>query len=147
MTPRFKKVLIIIGIIVGLYVVIFWWAGNSEDKRQAAVVNEQNRLQQIEQQINSAISEKNYEQALAMANTFYWKHEEFMNKDKVEQCNYQRNAFIRTINELKLRKDSLMAADAANIARQQQARHDSKILKQQKELLEKQYQDSLTKKY
>ena len=145
MTPKFKRILIIIGIIIGVYVLLFWWAGNSQDKQREGVQQEQQRLEQIEQQINNSISERDYEKALSLVNTLYWKHEEFMNKDKVDQTNSQRNDFTKTINELKLRKDSLMAFEAAQKARQQQAQHDSKLLSQQKEMIEKLYQDSLNK--
>ena len=67
----------------------------------------------------------------------------YHHQDKVEQYNSQLTEFIKTINELKLRKDSIMAYDAAQKAKQIQAQHDIKLLNQQKEMLEKQYHDSL----
>ncbi|MBK7970933.1 MAG: hypothetical protein IPK08_19555 [Bacteroidetes bacterium] len=111
---RFNKVLIIIGIVIGVYTMIFVWADLSSEsynkERQLAEQTEKSRIELILTRVNELVSAKRFDDALIEVNNITWMHNPSMNSDFVKIYDDKRESLKNTIVSLKARQDSIEAA-------------------------------------
>ena len=111
---RFNKVLIIIGIVIGVYAMIFVWADRSSEsynkERQQAEQSEKSRIELILTKVNELVSAKRFDDALIEVNNITWMHNPSMNSDFVKIYDDKRESLKNTIVSLKARQDSIEAA-------------------------------------
>lgn len=121
----FQKGLIIAGIVIGVYALIFVWADSSSEKYQQERTQKENyereRIERIIEKVNQAMTDKQYELALTNANSIQWMVD---NDDShIAQYNTIKSDFIETINELIREKNEAKAEEdrirAEEIATQQ----------------------------
>lgn len=111
---RFNKVLIIIGIVIGVYTMIFVWADRSSEsynkERQQAEQSEKSRIELILTKVNELVSAKRFDDALIEVNNITWMHNPSMNSDFVKIYDDKRESLKNTIVSLKAKQDSIEAA-------------------------------------
>lgn len=111
---RFQKALILIGIVIGAYVLIFVWADRSSEtynkERQQAEQAEKSRIELILIKVNELVSAKRFDDALIEVNNITWMHSPAMNSDFVKIYDDKRESLKNTIGLLKSRQDSIDAA-------------------------------------
>ncbi len=139
------KILIGICVIILLYAWLFNSSSSDIEKRKQEEAGERQRVESVIAEVNNLTSKKDFDNALVMANTITWNLDPSWYKTNVEQYEKQKNEIIKTISQLKANSDSVFAVQSAQIARQEQSQRDSKLLNQQKQMLTKQFQDSLNK--
>jgi len=84
---------------------VFYFTNNSsqknKDKTEVSVNGEKARLDLIINEVNQAVSQKNYDEALLKINSINWLYEPDANKGYVDQYNSQRENLRNTIEQLK----------------------------------------------
>ena len=109
----FQKGLIIFGIIIGVYSLILIWADSSSEKYQQEITQKENyeieRINQIIQKVNEAVSNQQYELALINVNSIKWMLN--TNKDNIERYNLIKEDLIATINHLISERDAATVAE------------------------------------
>lgn len=139
------KIWIGVGVIVLFYVWIFNSSSNDNEKRKNEEVKERQRVESVIAEVNSLTSKKDFDNALVKANIITWNLDPSYYQSNVEHYEKQKKEIIETITQLKANSDSLFAVQSAQNARQEQSHQDLTLLKQQKKILTKQFQDSLNK--
>jgi len=123
---KFQKAMIIIGVIISTYALLFMWADKSSEKFKAeqdtAIANEQYRLEQIIKSTNDAVANKQYEVALVKINSLKW----MLNKDAnyIEQYNKIKEDLEATVQQLIVEREVAIDEEKAKqeaLAAQQRA--------------------------
>lgn len=101
-TPKVLLILLAI-VLVGsaVFVMTFNSTLKSKDKTEQAVNDEKARLQIIINEVNQAVIDKKYDEALLKINSINWLYEPDANKGYVDQYNSQRENLRNTIEQLK----------------------------------------------
>ena len=89
---------------------------SQESKTEQSVNEEKARLQVIVNEVNQAVSDKKYDDALLKVNSINWLYAPDANKGYVEQYNSQRENLRHTIEQLKTNQimdDQKQAAEKA----------------------------------
>ena len=121
-----KILLIVLAIVVvcaGVFVTMNKSSQQSKDKTEQGVTDEKARLQIIINEVNQAVSDKKYDDALLKINSINWLYEPGANKDYVDQYNSQRENLRNTVEQLKAnqeQEDQQQANEKAAAAAQQQ---------------------------
>jgi hypothetical protein len=122
---KFQKAMIIVGVIIGIYALIFMWADTSSEKfkneQEASIANEQYRLEQIIKSTNEAVSNKQYEVAMVNINSLKW----MLNSDAnyIEQYDKIKEDFASTVQQLIIERELAIEEEKKNqeeLASQQQ---------------------------
>lgn len=120
-----KILLIILAIVLvgaGVFVTTFNSSVKSKDKTEQAINDEKARLDVIIKDVNQAVSDKKYDDALLKINSINWLYDPAANKGYVDQYNSQRENLRNTVMQLKDAEHSenqQQATDKANEATQQ----------------------------
>jgi len=100
-----SSILLIILALVLVGAGVFYFTNNSsqknKDKTEVSVNGEKARLDLIINEVNQAVSQKNYDEALLKINSINWLYEPDANKGYVDQYNSQRENLRNTIEQLK----------------------------------------------
>lgn len=121
-----KILLIVLAIVLvgaGVFVSMNKSSQQSKDKTEQGVTDEKARLQIIINEVNQAVSDKKYDDALLKINSINWLYEPGNNKDYVDQYNSQRENLRNTVEQLKTnqdQQDQQKANEKAAAASQQQ---------------------------
>ena len=121
-----KILLIVLAIVLvgaGVFVSMNKSSQQSKDKTEQGVTDEKARLQIIINEVNQAVSDKKYDDALLKINSINWLYEPGNNKDYVDQYNSQRENLRNTVEQLKTNQgleDQQKASEKAAAAAQQQ---------------------------
>jgi glycerol-3-phosphate cytidylyltransferase-like family protein len=110
-----KILLIILAIALvgaGVFVMTNNSSEKSKDKTEQAINDEKTRLDVIIKDVNQAVSDKKYDDALLKINSINWLYDPTTNKGYVDQYNAQRENLRNTVMQLK---------DAEHSENQQQA--------------------------
>lgn len=112
---RFNKALIIIGIIIGVYVLIFMWADSSSSKytaeREQAEKLEKSRIEQVISKVNELAEAGKFDDALLQANSIGWMHEPSVYDEFVKIYDQQRENLKADISKMKSQQDSILQAE------------------------------------
>lgn len=118
-----SKILLIILAIVLVGAAVFVMTNNSsqksKDKTEQSVNGEKARLDSIVNQVNEAVTNKKYDEALLKINSITWLYEPDANKGYVDQYNRQREDLRNTVEQLKTNQsleDQKQAAEKAEEA-------------------------------
>ncbi|HJV78531.1 MAG TPA: hypothetical protein VJ602_09120 [Paludibacter sp.] len=120
-----KVLLIILAIVLvgaGIFVTTFNSSLKSKDKTEQAINDEKARLEVIIKDVNQAVSDKKYDDALLKINSINWLYDPAANKGYVDQYNSQRENLRNTVMQLKDAEHSenqQQATDKANDATEQ----------------------------
>jgi uncharacterized membrane protein YqaE (UPF0057 family) len=99
-----KILLIILAIVLvgaGVFVTTFNSSVKSKDKTEQAINDEKVRLDVIIKDVNQAVSDKKYDDALLKINSINWLYDPTANKGYVDQYNSQRENLRNTVMQLK----------------------------------------------
>ncbi|MDD4968181.1 MAG: hypothetical protein PHT07_02010 [Paludibacter sp.] len=99
-----KILLIILAIVLvgsAVFVMTYNTSQKSKDKTEQSVNDEKARLQIVINEVNQAVSDKKYDDALLKINSINWLYEPDANKGYVDQFNSQRENLRKTIEQLK----------------------------------------------
>jgi len=114
-----KILLIILAIVLigsAVFVMTYNTSQKSKDKTEQSVNDEKARLDIIINEVNQAVSDKKYDDALLKINSVNWLFEPDQNKGYVDQYNSQRENLRKTIEQLKTNQgmeDQKQATDKA----------------------------------
>ena len=114
-TPWILSVLLIL-VLVSAGIFIMNNNTSQESKTEQSVNEEKARLQVIVNDVNNAVSDKKYDDALLKVNSINWLYAPDANKGYVEQYNSQRENLRHTIEQLKTNQimdDQKQAAEKA----------------------------------
>jgi len=93
-------VLLLVG--AGIFYTTFNSSKESQSKTEQSVNDEKARLQVIIDDVNQAVNEKRYDDALLKINSINWLYQPDANKGYVDQYNVQRENLRNTIEQMKL---------------------------------------------
>jgi glycerol-3-phosphate cytidylyltransferase-like family protein len=99
-----KILLIILAIVLvgsAIFVMTYNTSQKSKDKTEQSVNDEKARLEIVINEVNQAVSDKKYDDALLKINSINWLFEPDQNKGYVDQYNSQRENLRKTIEQLK----------------------------------------------
>jgi len=99
-----KILLIVLAIVLigsAVFVMTYNTSQKSKDKTEQSVNDEKARLEILINEVNQAVSDKKYDDALLKINSVNWLYEPDQNKGYVDQYNSQRENLRKTIEQLK----------------------------------------------
>ena len=115
-------ILAIVLVGAGVFVMTNTNSQKSSEKTEQSVNDEKARLQIIINEVNQAVSDKKYDDALLKINSINWLYDPTANKGYVDQYNSQRENLRNTIEQLKANQgldEQKQAAEKANQSAQQ----------------------------
>jgi len=130
-TPEKKKsstawiyivILAIVLVGAGVFVMTNTSSQKTSEKTEQSVNDEKARLQIIINEVNQAVSDKKYDDALLKINSINWLYDPTANKGYVDQYNSQRENLRNTIEQLKVNQgldEQKQAVEKANQSAQQ----------------------------
>ena len=115
-------ILAIVLVGAGVFVMTNTNSQKSSEKTEQSVNDEKARLQVIINDVNQAVSDKKYDDALLKINSINWLYDPTSNKGYVDQYNSQRDNLRNTIEQLKANQgmdEQKQATEKANESAQQ----------------------------
>ena len=104
-----KILLIVLALVIVATAALVLTTNNSQksnDKTEQSINDEKARLGIIINEVNQAVSDKKYDDALLQINSINWLYDPSSNKGYVDQYNSQRENLRKTIVELKSNQDA-----------------------------------------
>ena len=104
-----KILLIVLALVIVASAALVLTTNNSQkstDKTEQSINEEKARLEVIIHEVNQAVSDGKYDDALLQINSINWLYDPTANKGYVDQYNSQRENLRKTIVELKVNQDA-----------------------------------------